>query len=105
MIPKSGYRFSDRDHAQKEEQDAGRTIMRTMRALMILAAAAAVMSAAAGGGALAQYPTRPITLIVPLATGGSTDTIARIMAEGMRASLGQPVVVENVTGPGGRNGG
>jgi tripartite-type tricarboxylate transporter receptor subunit TctC len=40
-------------------------------------------------------------LIVPLATGGSTDVIARIMAEGMRASLGQPVIVENVTGAGG----
>jgi tripartite-type tricarboxylate transporter receptor subunit TctC len=38
---------------------------------------------------------------VPLAVGGSTDVIARIMAEGMRATLGQPVVVENVTGAGG----
>jgi tripartite-type tricarboxylate transporter receptor subunit TctC len=40
-------------------------------------------------------------MIVPLATGGSTDTIARIVAEGMRATLGQPVIVENVTGAGG----
>jgi len=40
-------------------------------------------------------------LIVPLATGGSTDVIARIMAEGMRTSLDQPVIVENVTGAGG----
>src|SRR5215467_11759933 len=47
------------------------------------------------------YPTRPITMIVPLAPGGSTDVIGRIMAEGMRASLGQPVIVENVTGAGG----
>jgi tripartite-type tricarboxylate transporter receptor subunit TctC len=47
------------------------------------------------------YPSRPITLIVPLAPGGSTDVIARIMAEGMRAALGQPVIVENVTGAGG----
>jgi tripartite-type tricarboxylate transporter receptor subunit TctC len=54
------------------------------------------------GDADAQtYPSRPITMIVPLATGGSTDVIARIVAEGMRASLGQPVVVENVTGAGG----
>src|SRR6266481_3666711 len=47
------------------------------------------------------YPSRPITMVVPLAPGGSTDVIARIMAEGMRASLGQPVIVENVTGAGG----
>src|SRR5882672_10778395 len=47
------------------------------------------------------YPARPITMIVPLAPGGSTDVIGRIMAEGMRASLGQPIVVENVTGAGG----
>jgi tripartite-type tricarboxylate transporter receptor subunit TctC len=40
-------------------------------------------------------------MIVPLAPGGSTDVIARIMAEGMRASLGQPVIVENTTGAGG----
>jgi len=47
------------------------------------------------------YPSRPITLVVPLAPGGSTDVIGRIMAEGMRASLGQPVIVENTAGAGG----
>ena len=47
------------------------------------------------------FPSRPITMIVPLATGGSTDVIGRIVAEGMRATLGQPVIVENVTGAGG----
>ena len=53
-------------------------------------------------GASAQtYPARPITMIVPLAPGGSTDVIARIMAEGMRAALGQPIIVENTTGAGG----
>src|SRR5215467_7187504 len=44
------------------------------------------------------YPTRPITLIVPFAAGGPTDTIARIITEGMRASLGQPIIIENVGG-------
>jgi tripartite-type tricarboxylate transporter receptor subunit TctC len=52
--------------------------------------------------ALAEtYPTRPITLVVPLGVGGSTDVIGRVMAEGMRQQLGQPVVVENTTGAGG----
>jgi tripartite-type tricarboxylate transporter receptor subunit TctC len=48
-----------------------------------------------------SYPTRPITLIVPVAAGGSTDIVGRAVADRMRAELGQPVVVENVTGAGG----
>ena len=47
------------------------------------------------------YPSRPITMLVPLAPGGSTDTVARIVAEGMRPTLGQPVIVENLGGAGG----
>jgi tripartite-type tricarboxylate transporter receptor subunit TctC len=61
---------------------------------------AAVLQSASG--AMAQtYPSRPITMVVPLGVGSSTDVIARIMAEGMRASLGQPIIVENTTGAGG----
>jgi tripartite-type tricarboxylate transporter receptor subunit TctC len=53
-------------------------------------------------GAQAQpYPSRQITLVVPFPPGGSTDVAARIMAERMRASLGQPVIVENIGGAGG----
>ena len=48
-----------------------------------------------------SYPSRPITLVVPFPPGGSTDAAARIMAERMRAPLGQPVVIENVGGAGG----
>jgi len=48
-----------------------------------------------------DYPSRPITLVVPLGVGGSTDVIARIMADGLRNTLGATVVVENVTGAGG----
>ena len=47
------------------------------------------------------YPSRPITLVVPLGVGGSTDVIARIMAEGMRDVLEPAIVVENTTGAGG----
>jgi len=54
------------------------------------------------GRASAQvYPSRPITMIVPFAAGGPTDRIARIVAEGMRTSLGQPIVIEDVTGASG----
>jgi tripartite-type tricarboxylate transporter receptor subunit TctC len=48
-----------------------------------------------------SYPSRPITMIVPFPAGGPTDVLARILAESMRNTLGQPVVIENVTGAGG----
>jgi tripartite-type tricarboxylate transporter receptor subunit TctC len=55
--------------------------------------------AALGPAATAQtYPTRPITMNVPFAAGGPTDTIARVVAQRMSATLGQSIVIENVTG-------
>jgi tripartite-type tricarboxylate transporter receptor subunit TctC len=67
--------------------------------------AVALAAACAIGGANAQsFPSRPVTILVPLAPGGSTDTIARIMAEAMRPHLGQPVIVENSPGAGGSTG-
>jgi tripartite-type tricarboxylate transporter receptor subunit TctC len=54
------------------------------------------------GAALAQpYPNKPITLVVPFAAGGPTDTLARILGERLRQSLGQTVVIENTTGAAG----
>jgi tripartite-type tricarboxylate transporter receptor subunit TctC len=47
------------------------------------------------------YPAHSITIIVPFAAGGGNDVSARIMAEGMRRSLGQPVVIENIAGAAG----
>ncbi len=71
-----------------------------IRALFSLIAI--VLAASGGNQASAQvYPSRPITMVVPLAAGGPLDTIARILAEPMRVSLGQPVIVENVTGAAG----
>jgi tripartite-type tricarboxylate transporter receptor subunit TctC len=64
--------------------------------------AAIGMAAAWPAVARAQtYPSRPITLIVPFAAGGPTDVLARILAEHMRGTLGQTVVIENVTGASG----
>jgi tripartite-type tricarboxylate transporter receptor subunit TctC len=65
-----------------------------------------VLAVAFAWGAVAlawaqPYPSRPITLIVPFGAGGPADAIGRIVAEGMRAPLGQPVVVENVAGASG----
>ena len=47
------------------------------------------------------YPSRPITMVVPFAAGGPVDTVARILSEPMRATLGQNIIVENVTGAAG----
>ena len=67
---------------------------------LLFAAAIAALSAAPP--ALAQtFPNRPITMVVPLSVGGSTDIIGRIMAQGMGQALGQTIVVENTTGAGG----
>jgi tripartite-type tricarboxylate transporter receptor subunit TctC len=73
--------------------------MKTRTLFSLIAIAFAAIS---GSRATAQpYPSRPITMLVPLAAGGPLDTIARILAEPMRLSLGQPVIVENVTGAAG----
>src|SRR4029453_10951780 len=47
------------------------------------------------------FPTKPVTIIVPFSAGGPLDTLCRILAEPMQASLGQPVVIEAVAGAGG----
>jgi tripartite-type tricarboxylate transporter receptor subunit TctC len=69
------------------------------RLVAILTAGAALL---AGGAASAQpYPSRPITVVVPAAAGGPTDTVARLIAEPMGRTLGQQLIVENAGGAGG----
>jgi tripartite-type tricarboxylate transporter receptor subunit TctC len=67
---------------------------------LLLAAAFATLTTIAT--AMAQpYPSRPINIIVPFPAGGPVDTLARLLAEPMRVSLGQPLILENVGGAGG----
>jgi len=72
--------------------------MRVWLAAMV----AVVLGAVTIGPLVAEdYPTRPITLIVPFPAGGATDTLARFLGERLREALGQPVVIENVGGAAG----
>src|SRR5215475_7317673 len=71
--------------------------------LHLTASATALVSLPRVAGAQA-YPSRPITMIVPYPAGGPTDVIGRIVAEGMRAALAQPIIVENVGGAAGNLG-
>jgi tripartite-type tricarboxylate transporter receptor subunit TctC len=71
------------------------------RRFLQLAAGAAALPAVSIMARAQAYPSRPITIIGPYAAGGSTDVIGRTLADRMRASLGQPVIMENVVGAGG----
>jgi tripartite-type tricarboxylate transporter receptor subunit TctC len=73
-----------------------------MQKLLFAAALAAMATLHSIAPAAAQgYPARPITLIVPFPAGGGADLLARVVADRMKTSLGQPVIVENVGGAGG----
>lgn len=73
-----------------------------MKKLVTLFAAAAGLAGLMASGASAQtYPTRNVTIVVPFAAGGPTDTVTRLVAEAMSKDLGQQVIVENVGGAGG----
>src|SRR5690349_259237 len=74
---------------------------RVMRKICTGLFAAAVFVAAGLPGVAQDYPTRPITMIVPYPAGGPSDVVARIMADGMSKALGQNIVIENVGGAGG----
>lgn len=67
----------------------------------LLALLVASLTLFASGMALADYPSKPITLIVPYAAGGSNDTLSRILAEHMARTLGRPVIIDNEPGAAG----
>jgi tripartite-type tricarboxylate transporter receptor subunit TctC len=65
------------------------------RKFLHLAVGAASLPMLPGLSRAQSYPSRPITIIVPAAAGGPTDTIARVLAERMRVSLGETIIIEN----------
>jgi len=69
----------------------------------VLAAMSAAISIVLGAGASSAdtYPSRTITIVVPFSAGGPTDTVTRLVAESMQRTLGQQIIVENVSGAGG----
>src|SRR5262249_60432100 len=67
----------------------------------MLVAAGLAMAPGLSASAQQPYPTRPITVLVPFAAGGPTDVLTRILGQHMSHTLGQQIVVENVTGGGG----
>jgi tripartite-type tricarboxylate transporter receptor subunit TctC len=71
------------------------------RQFLYLAAGAAAVPAVARIAWAQTYPSRPITMVVGYGVGGPSDTIARIVAERMKPALGQPIVIENITGAAG----
>ena len=81
------------------------THVNNRRCFAFLAVAAAVASALGLHSAAAQdWPTRPITMVVPFAAGSASDTMARILSARLSEVLGQQVVIENVAGSGERHG-
>jgi tripartite-type tricarboxylate transporter receptor subunit TctC len=75
--------------------------VRSTRRLAAAAAAALVLTASVAAQAQSDYPTRTVTVLVPFAAGGPTDTVTRLVTEAMGRDLGQQIIVENVGGAGG----
>jgi tripartite-type tricarboxylate transporter receptor subunit TctC len=74
------------------------------RKFLQFAGAAAVAPACSRAATAQTYPSRPITIIVPFAPGGAADVVGRVLAERMKSALGQPVIIENVSGANGTTG-
>jgi tripartite-type tricarboxylate transporter receptor subunit TctC len=74
-----------------------------MRRLPVVAALVALLANIAGASAQ-NFPTRPVTIVVPFAAGGPADAMARVIGDRMRLALGQQVIIENIAGAGGSTG-
>src|SRR5689334_6274267 len=106
LSPGSPYRSGLRGGKRRPCIARRRKIMQSMRVMsrnavarMLIAACLAVAPIRSAGAQ--DYPSRPITLVVPYPPGGGNDLIARVVAAQMSPALGQPIVVENRGGAGG----
>jgi tripartite-type tricarboxylate transporter receptor subunit TctC len=82
-------------------QGDGGSFVKEMNVKAYIAALGAIIAAGIASAQAQSFPSRPVTIVVPYPAGGPADAIGRIVAEGMRAPLGQPVIIENVGGASG----
>ena len=115
MIPKSGYRFSEKIVLKQKSEtkwqlkmlslySAGREEDRMTRTIVALRTAAAILALCCAQifpASAQNYPTRPITLIVPYPAGGGVDLMGRLIGQKLSVALNQQVVIENRGGAGG----
>ena len=115
MIPKSGYRVSEKIVLKQKSEtkwqlkmlslySAGREEDRMTRTIVALRTAAAILAlccAQVFSASAQDYPTRPITLIVPYPAGGGVDLMGRLIGQKLSVALNQQVVIENRGGAGG----
>jgi tripartite-type tricarboxylate transporter receptor subunit TctC len=90
-------RETSQEYAKEQADRRGRRMGKWLAVIV----AALIGLTGSGLAAAQEYPTRPITMIVPFPAGGATDTLARFLGERLRAKLGQPVIIENVGGAAG----
>src|SRR5262250_2159994 len=88
-------------HRQSNGISGGTAMTFRRRGFLELAVATVALAATAPVAAAQTYPSRPITMVVPFPAAGPADVLARILAERMRDPLGQPIVIENITGAAG----
>src|SRR3981189_2454918 len=93
---RSGRCSPDRSAGSRNSETMTMTASRSARWILAVATAALAVPAVAQ-----DYPTRPITLVVPYTAGGGNDAMARVVADRMSAALGQQIVIENRGGAGG----
>jgi tripartite-type tricarboxylate transporter receptor subunit TctC len=89
------------DRRQRLARGAGRLACAAQAVALPLLVAVALAAPAAPALAQEVYPSRPVKLIAPQAPGGGVDLVARLVADKLRAALGQSFVVENIAGAGG----